>query len=194
MRVLVVVAHPLRDSLNHALAAETVRLLTEAGHEVVIEDLAASGFAPALTATERASYYAGPYDASAVAGEVERLVAAEALVLVFPTWWFTFPAALKGWFDRVWAPGIAYDHGTPIRPRLNQLRHTLAITTLGVPAIVDWLYMGRPVRRVLKRAIIAACARKSRFAMLSLYGAETVTSARLDRFKARIGSEIAGWR
>jgi len=39
---------------------------------------------------------------------VERLLAAEGLVLVFPIWWFGFPAVLKGWFDRVWAPGFAY--------------------------------------------------------------------------------------
>jgi len=46
------------------------------------------------------------------AGQIDRLMSAEALVLVFPTWWFGFPAILKGWFDRVWAPGIAYDHAT----------------------------------------------------------------------------------
>jgi putative NADPH-quinone reductase len=194
MRCLVVIAHPLPGSLTHALAAEAIRLLEAAGHEVVVEDLCATGFAPALTAAERGGYYAGAYDGSAVAGEAARLAAAEALVLVFPTWWFGFPAILKGWFDRVWAPGLAYDHGTPIRPRLAGLRHTLAVTTLGAPAFYDWLVMRRPVRRVLKHAIIGACARRSSFAMLSLYGAEAVTPARLARFKTRLAGALAGWR
>lgn len=194
MRCLVVIAHPLPKSLCHALAAEAIRTLEAAGHEVVVEDLCAAGFSPGLSTTERASDDAPPYDTAAIAGEVARLTAAEALVLVFPTWWFGFPAVLKGWFDRVSAPGIAYDHGTPIRPRLDNLRHTLAITTLGAPAIVDWCVMFRPVWRVLRLAIIAACARNSRFAMLSLYGAETVTPERLARFRRRIAGALATWR
>lgn len=194
MRCLVVIAHPLPQSLCHALAAEAIRTLEAGGHEVVVEDLCAAGFAPGLSAAERASYYAPPYDTAAIAGEVARLTGAEALVLVFPTWWFGFPAVLKGWFDRVWAPGIAYDHGTPIRPRLDNLRHTLAITTLGAPAIVDWCVMFRPVWRVLRLAIIGACARSSRFAMLSLYSAESLAPDRLDRFKRRIVASLAAWR
>lgn len=194
MRCLVVVAHPLPGSLAHALAATAIEALRAAGHDVVVEDLCATGFAPGLTAAERASYYAPPYDTRAVADEIARLTVAEALVLVFPTWWFGFPAVLKGWFDRVWAPGIAYDHGTPIKPRLTALRHTLAITTLGAPAIIDWCVMFRPVWRVLRLGLIAACARRSSFAMLSLYGAESVTPERLARFQSRITGKLAAWR
>ncbi len=189
MRCLVVIAHPVPDSLCRALTTRTVAGLIAAGHQVEIEDLYDSGFAPALTAAERDSYYAPTYDGSDVQPQIDRLLAAEALILCFPTWWFGFPAILKGWFDRVWAPGVAYDHAVdlgPIRPRLHRLRHLVAITTLGSPWWVDWLVMRRPVRRILKTALLLPCAPKARFDMLSLYAAEIATAAQIDAFTARI--------
>ena len=195
MKCLVVVAHPLRDSLCHALAERAIGALRAAGHEVVVEDLCAD-FDPRLGAAERASYYAPQYEAAAVRGEVDRLLAAQGLVLCFPTWWFGFPAVLKGWFDRVWAPGVAYDHASDlgaIRPRLGGLRRTLAVTTLGSPWWVDRLLLRRPVRRVLKTALLGTCAPACRFEMLSLYGAEKLAPAQVEAFGRRIDAALAGW-
>lgn len=161
-----------------------------------VEDLYGSGFDAALTAPERRSYYGPTFDASAVHAQTERLLQAEALVLVFPTWWFGFPALLKGWFDRVWAPGVAYDHASdlgPIRPRLHSLRRTLAITTLGSPWWVDRLVLRQPVRRVLQTALLGTCAPRSRFEMLSLHQAERLSAARVEQFRARIGGTLSRW-
>ena len=196
MKCLVVIAHPLADSLCHELARTAIATLTTAGHEVEIEDLCASGFPPALTASERLSYYEPSFDAAAVQAQIERLLAAEALVLVFPTWWFGFPAVLKGWFDRVWAPGIAYDHASdlgPIRPRLHGLRRTLAITSLGSPWWVDRVVLRQPVRRVLKTALLGTCAPACRFEMLSLYKAERLTAAQVASFRSRIERTLSHW-
>lgn len=196
MKCLIVVAHPLTDSLCQSLAQTARAELSAAGHEVRVEDLCAAGFAPALTVAERRSYYGAVFDGAAVRAEAERLLWAEGLVLVFPTWWFGFPAVLKGWFDRVWAPGIAYDHADDlgaIRPRLAGLRRALAVTTLGSPWWVDRLVLRRPVRRVLKTALLGTCAPSCRFAMLSLYGAEKPAAERVAAFRARIGSSLAGW-
>lgn len=166
------------------------------GHHVAAEDLYDHGFAPALSAAERASYYGSHYDAAAVGAECERLLAAEALVLCFPTWWFGFPAVLKGWFDRVWAPGIAYDHADdlgPIRPRLHNLRRVLAVTSLGAPWWVDRLVMRQPVKRILKSAIIGTCAPACKFRMLSIHRAEHLDAARVQRFSAAMTTALAGW-
>ncbi|MBI5900021.1 MAG: NAD(P)H-dependent oxidoreductase [Rhodocyclales bacterium] len=195
MKCLVVIAHPLHDSLCHALAERAIAALRAAGHEVVVEDLCA-GFDPCLSAAERECYYAPQYDAAAVRAEAARLLAAEGLVLCFPTWWFGFPAVLKGWFDRVWAPGIAYDHASdlgPIRPRLAGLRRTLAVTSLGSPWWVDRLVLRRPLRRVLKTAILGTCAPACRFEMLSLYGAEKLAPTQVEAFGRRIEAVLAGW-
>ncbi|UCV08719.1 NAD(P)H-dependent oxidoreductase [Dechloromonas denitrificans] len=196
MNTLVVIAHPLSNSLTQALAQVAIKSLTAAGHEVVVENLYDVGFSPVLTEAERQSYYRLPFDASAIAGQVERLLAAEALVLVFPTWWFGFPAILKGWFDRVWGPGVAYDHASdlgPIRPRLLNLKHALAITSLGSPWWVDRLLMWQPVRRILKTALLGTCAPACRFRMLSLYQAEKLDSAQVRRFSSRIERALVRW-
>ncbi|GAB6042944.1 NAD(P)H-dependent oxidoreductase [Endothiovibrio diazotrophicus] len=197
MKCLVVITHPLPASLCHALSRRVVATLEAQGHEVAVEELYAQGFQPALDATERRSYYDGPYRAEAVTDEAARLCEAEALVLLFPTWWFGFPATLKGWFDRVWGPGIAYDHADdlgPIQPRLHRLRRVLAVTTLGSPWWVDWVILRRPVRRVLKWALLATCARNARLQYLSLYRAERLDGGRVERFGERIERALAGWR
>lgn len=196
MKCLLVVAHPLVDSFCATMARTAKAVLEAGGHEVVVEDLYEADFSAALTVAERQSYYGRPFDSAAVQTRVDRLLAAEALVLVFPTWWFGFPAILKGWFDRVWAPGVAYDHASdlgPITPRLHKLRRTLAITSLGSPWWVDWVVLRRPVRRVLKTALLGTCAPACRFEMLSLYKAERLSEAQVRAFGARVERALRDW-
>lgn len=196
MHVLVVTAHPLSNSLCRLLTDGVVSKLTAMGHKVVLEDLYAEGFNPALTISERKSYYSSSYDTAGIKPQVERLQQAEALVLLFPTWWFGFPAILKGWFDRVWGPGIAYDHANdlgPIKPRLDNLRKVLVVTTLGAPWWVDRLVMLQPVKRVMKIALLKACASKSELSYLSLYKSEKLSKQRIKRFQARIDNVLDTW-
>jgi NAD(P)H dehydrogenase (quinone) len=167
------------------------------GHEVILDDLYTEQFDPVLTAQERASYYAENYDLSNITEQVKRLQLAEALVLLFPTWWFGFPAILKGWFDRVWGPGIAYDHASdfgPIKPRLVNLKKVLVITTLGSPWWVDRLVMWQPVKRIIKIALLGACVKKSKLQFLSLYNSEKLDEQRIKVFMNRIDKALKSWR
>ncbi len=191
VRALVVLAHPVGASLCGRLAAHLVRQAGAAGWEVRLCDLAAEGFDPRMGEAERTSYY------SALNADLralhEDLAAAEVLVLVFPTWWSGFPALLKGWFDRVWGPGVAYDRtpaGDAMIAKLGALREVLVVTTLGGPAWVDWLVMRRPLRRVLARGILAPCAPQARLTWAALYRAEAVEPARLARFEARLSAAL----
>lgn len=196
MRCLVVKAHPLAESLCSSLTQRAADRLRAAGHQVAMEDLYAEGFDAALTPAERAGYYADSYPSGEVEAQAGRLLAADAVVLVFPTWWFGFPAILKGWFDRVWGPGVAFDHTAgygSIRPRLNNLRRMLAVTSLGSPWWVDRIVMRQPVKRVLKTAIVGACAPKCRFEMLSLYTCEQLSPSQVERFAARVERALARW-
>lgn len=196
MKCLVVIAHPLPNSLCHAMARVSIDALSAAGHQVEIEDLYRNEYSPLLTASERNSYYDSAFDASVVQSQIGRLLSADALILVFPTWWFGFPAILKGWFDRVWAPGFAYDHANDlgrIKPRLKNLKKTLAITSLGSSWWVDYLVLRRPVRRVIKTALLGTCAPSCEFEMLSLYKAENLTSIRVHEFCSGIQKTIAKW-
>src|SRR5690348_8509592 len=88
MLVQVVHCHPLADSYNHALFRAIVDTLEGNGHDVVATELYREGFDPAMTPDERRSYFAPPYDDTAVAGYIDVLRRAEGLIFCFPQWWF----------------------------------------------------------------------------------------------------------
>ena len=188
-RVHLLLAHPLPDSFCAAIALRAETALKARGHQVDRLDLYGEAFDPCLTADERRGYYAPPAQFAAVEGYVARLLAAEKLVLVFPQWWFNMPAILKGWFDRVFQPGVAFDH-TPgygqIRPRLVRLDSVLAVTTLGSPWWAAELYLRNPVRRQLKAGIVGTCAPRARFRMLNCYGTEKIAAPGREAFLARV--------
>ncbi|WP_419904879.1 NAD(P)H-dependent oxidoreductase [Kiloniella sp.] len=191
MNCLVVVAHPLQNSLCRHLAEESIMHMKARGHDVTVKNLYDEAFDPRLTEKERSSYYQAEFQSRDLEKDLAQLREAEILVLVFPTWWFGFPAILKGWFDRVWAPGHAYDHSPDLKgiiPRLDRLQEVKVITTLGSPWWVDWFILRRPVRRILKLAILGTCAKNCRFKMLSLYASESLTQTKIEKFVARIKS------
>jgi NAD(P)H dehydrogenase (quinone) len=193
MNILVVTAHPLKNSLCGLFSETVTSSLGNMGHVVQLEDLYQNQFDPVLSIDERISYYKEGYDSSKVSPEVEKLVNSDALVLIFPTWWFGFPAILKGWFDRVWAPGVAYDHADdygPIKPKLINLKKTFVVTTLGAPWWVDYFILKRPIKRTLRFALLGACAKKCKLKFLSFYKSESVDSERITTQIQKIESEL----
>ncbi|WBL79258.1 NAD(P)H-dependent oxidoreductase [Bradyrhizobium xenonodulans] len=126
MKVLVVFAHPEQRSLSGSLRDVAVRELEAQGHEVRVSDLYAEGWKsdvgrddfPSLPADARLAPAAASKQAFEagtltpdVKREIEKLLWADALILQFPLWWFSMPAILKGWVDRVFAYGFAYGVG-----------------------------------------------------------------------------------
>jgi NAD(P)H dehydrogenase (quinone) len=109
MKVLVVFAHPRRASFTGALLDQFISGLLEAGHNAEIVDLYREGFNPCLGEEDFAQFNEGGVMPLDVLREQARVEAADALGFVFPVWWWTFPAILKGWIDRVWSQGWAYD-------------------------------------------------------------------------------------
>jgi putative NADPH-quinone reductase len=193
MNILAVTAHPLKNSLCGLFSETVTGSLTNMGHAVQSENLYVNRFDPVLSMDERMTYYRESYDSSKVSAEMERLVNSDALVLIFPTWWFGFPAILKGWFDRVWAPTVAYDHADdfgPIKPRLNNLKKAFIVTTLGAPWWVDHIILRRPVKRTLRFALLGACARQCKLKFLSFYKCESVDSVRKNKQIRKIESEL----
>ncbi|WP_420347138.1 NAD(P)H-dependent oxidoreductase [Pelagibius sp.] len=193
-QVLLILAHPLEDSFCAAIAARAEAALEARGDGVDVLDLYREDFDPRLSRSERRCHYSDQPDHSAVADQIRRLRAADKIVLVFPQWWFAMPAILKGYFDRVFQPGVAFDH-TPgygqIRPRLKTLQAVLAVSTLGSARWVSALYMGYPVKRQLRRAIVKTCAPQARFRMLNCYDTEKIDAARSARFLARVEKAAA---
>ncbi|MGX7704941.1 NAD(P)H-dependent oxidoreductase [Methylobacterium sp. Gmos1] len=126
MNILVVSAHPDPASLTNALRDVAVAELRAEGHAVRVTDLYAIGWKsevdrldfPALPASARLRVPAASGEAFATGSLTQDVVSAQrdllwadALILAFPLWWFSMPAILKGWIDRVYAFGFAYGVG-----------------------------------------------------------------------------------
>jgi putative NADPH-quinone reductase len=159
VNVLVVLAHPERGSLNHAIAAETVRALERAGHAVVFHDLCAEGFDPVLAPGE------APRDGAvdpAVRRHCEELASADGIVVVHPNWWGAPPAILKGWIDRVFRPGVAYafgegDGGEGVPTGLLRARAALVLNTSNTPEARERAAFGDPLEAIWKRCVFDLC-------------------------------------
>lgn len=126
MNVLIVYAHPEPRSLNGSLKDFAVNHLQQAGHQVQVSDLyamqwkapldAADTLAPPVGAHFDATLdsrfaYDNQLQATDIAAEQEKLRWADTVIFQFPLWWFSMPAIMKGWFDRVYANGFAYGVG-----------------------------------------------------------------------------------
>jgi len=121
MRVLVVLCHPLRQSFTGAVLDQFTRGLGEAGHIAEVADLYRERFDPVLSEADYAQFEGRPMPED-VLREQERVDGSDALVLIFPVWWYGMPAMLKGWLDRVFCAGWAYERrhdpeGSLLRPR-----------------------------------------------------------------------------
>lgn len=108
MHVLTVLDHPDPASFSAAAARRFMQGASAAGHSVELADLHAEGFDPRwLMADIEAETRAAPL--ADVAREQERIARADAICLVFPLFWWGMPSMMKGWVDRVWSWGWAYD-------------------------------------------------------------------------------------
>ncbi|MBE1514298.1 NAD(P)H-dependent oxidoreductase [Nesterenkonia halotolerans] len=127
MSTLIITAHPDTESLTDHAAT---RLRDALGHETTtIGHLAQEGFDPRFTLKDRRLYLGRGAPAADVVAEQDRLDHVSDLVLVFPIYWWSMPALLKGWFDRVFIAGWAFDFDTAGRlvPKLGRLTvHVLA--------------------------------------------------------------------
>jgi len=191
MRVLVLYAHPVETSFHAALHRRVVESLQAAGHDVDDCDLYAENFNPVLSREERLSYHDTSRNRAAVAPYVERLQRAEALVLCFPVWCFGLPAILKGWFDRVLMPGVAFDISDPahVKPALTNLRKIAAVTTYGRPRWMA-LYMGDPPRKTIKR-YLRALTGGAKVAYHAYYHMNVATPETLARHLDHVGKKMA---
>lgn len=126
MNVLLVYAHPEPVSLNGALKSFIVDRLQRAGHAVQVSDLYAmrwkaqvdaddhvgrDGSVPFQASLDSREAFSNGAQSDDIADEQDKLRWADVLILQFPLWWFSMPAILKGWVDRVYAYGFAYGVG-----------------------------------------------------------------------------------
>ncbi len=192
MKALVVFCHPCEDSYNAAIGETVHRALKQAGHEVQFLDLYKEGFDPVMSAHERRLYHERGKNETAIRDRVDQILWSEMLVFVYPTWWYGLPAMLKGWFDRVWIPHVAFevpDENHPIRSKMRHVRKIAIITTCGAPW---WLskVVGEPGKKTILRGIRFLCAKNCRTMYLALYKIDTCSMKRRKRYLEKVERKL----
>jgi len=193
MRVLVVYCHPVAESFSAAAHARVLQALADGGHAVTDVDLYAEGFDPVMSRQERLEYEDTARNTRPVRKYDDQLAAAEAIVLVYPAWWHGMPAMLKGYFDRVWLPGVAFDvtsDGRVLTERLQSIRRIIVVTTYGGSWWLERIALGDPARKIVSRAVRALCARHSRVYRYAHYSMDHSTPRQLARFLDRVQAGI----
>ncbi len=192
MNALVVYSHPIADSFCAAMRDAAVRGLLQAGHHVDVIDLYDEDFNPVMARDE---WHMNRESGGAVPAGLERHVAlvqaAQILVFVYPTWWSTMPAILKGWLERVLIEKVAYAF-TPnrkIRPAMTHVRRIYVFSTFGSPR---WYitFVHNNGKRTLTRAL-RLCAPLARTRSRFLYSMDTQTQENREKFLRTISQVTA---
>jgi len=159
MKISVILAHPDKQSFNHAIADASVSQLQDKGHEVIFHDLYDEKFDPLLFHDEF------PKDASLppeIQQHCEEIASADGIVIVHPNWWGQPPAILKGWVDRVIRPGVAYefveeDKGEGVPVGLLKAKAALVFNTSNTPLEREQEVFGDPLEALWKNCIFDLC-------------------------------------
>lgn len=159
IKALVVLGHAVPDSFNHAIAQEIESAWRGLQCSVALLDLVKLSFDPRLTAGEARGHPTGD---PMVSAHIDLLRAADLLAFVHPNCWGAPPAIMKGWIDRVFAPGVAYafekgeDAGdAPIG--LLKTRAALVVNTGNTEPTREQEIFGDPLDRMWRHCILRYC-------------------------------------
>ena len=163
-------------------------------------DLHAEGFDPAFSLYERL-HHTGPPEEKIeqfpyLEPHVEALRWCEHLVLVYPTWWSGLPAMLKGWVDRTFMQGVAWElpeGANRIRPLLTNIGGVTVVTTHGSSKPVNMLE-GEAGKRTVSRSMRLMFRRGARFRWLALYGVDSCTAEARAAFIRRVERKMTRLR
>ncbi len=194
MKVLYLYCHPVPESFHGAIRAGALAGLQKAQHSVDLLDLYEEGFDPVLSAEGRRRYHDTSRNRQGLENYVERLLSAEALVVQFPTWSFGPPAMLKGFFDRMLMPGVAFDLSDPnrVRPILDNITKMAGIVTYGRP----WhnaFYMGNPPRKIIKRYVPSFIKKGALVSYHALYHMNVASDKKRKGFIDRVSAAMAAF-
>lgn len=154
-RITVILGHPDAGSLNAAMADAYVESARAEGHAVQLFRLGDIDFDPIL----RHGYAQRQPLEPGLQAVLDSITASDHLVFVYPTWWGGMPALLKGLFDRILLPGIAFKYrkNSPLWDRLLSGRSAQVFVTMDAPPWYDWLVNRMPGHHQIRRTILEFC-------------------------------------
>ena len=194
MRCLVVFCHPSEGSFAAAILETACAALRDSGHDLRVIDLYRDRFNPVLSAQEWNTYLSDTrQNIAALERHVQSMQWAESLILIFPTWMYGPPAMLKGWLERVWLPGVAFEipRGSHRRATglFTNIRHFTVVTTSGSPWW--WLRVIRdPCRSLFTRGLRILFHRRCRVRWLQLHAMDHSNLRQRQAFLNRVRTEL----
>ncbi len=173
------------------MASRAIASIKVNGHEVDVIDLDAEGFDPCVGEVEWKNRDSGVPES--LARHVDALRWATDLVLVYPTWYGSMPALLKGWFDRVWGRGVAWDiaPGAAVpRPLLRHITNIWVLTSHGSSKRMN-MVQGEAGRQFMLRTVRLTCSRRCRTRWVAFYGNDLATNADRQAFLDHVVQQFA---
>jgi len=151
MKIFILLGHPDKETLNGAFADEYERGATEAGHEVRRMNIGDMQFDPIL---HKGYKVIQPFEPDLVTLQ-ENVKWCDHFVVLYPSWWSTMPALLKGLFDRVWMPGFAYrfHHGGYMWSKMLKGKSASMIVTSDTMPLIQRIIFGDTTNE-LKKGIL----------------------------------------
>jgi NAD(P)H dehydrogenase (quinone) len=194
VRILILYANPVEASFGAALHGTAIETLRSVGHEIDDCDLYAESFDPILSREERIVYHDTKQNRARVRSYVDRLLAAEGLILIYPVWNEGFPAILKGYIDRVFLPGVSFNESPEgdLSPSLPNLNRIGAICTYGADRWTNF-FLGDPPRRIVKRLLRALPIHRVPCDYLAHYDMNHSTSDRRRNFIRKVKRALECW-
>jgi putative NADPH-quinone reductase len=166
-----------------------VSTLANREHSVSVIDLYGLDYSPALTRAELSAYPTSEPAIDPMVIEHTRLIQeCSTIVFVYPTWWSSMPAILKGWIDRTMLPGIAFSvdpQTLKLQPGLTNVRRLIGITTFGGPRLAS-LVVRDNGSKIVTRSLRAICHRRCRTTWLRMFNVDSSTVAQREKFLRRI--------
>ncbi len=159
MKVSVILAHPNKESFNHAIAEAAIDQLKKAGHEIYFHDLYEENFDPILPNKEIPKDAFLPPEINTHCQEISE---SDGIIIIHPNWWGQPPAILTGWVDRVIRPGVAYefienDKGEGIPQGLLKAKTAIVFNTSNTATEREQNVFGDPLETIWKNCIFDLC-------------------------------------
>ena len=163
MEISVILAHPYRESFNHAVYQTVLDTLKKNGHQIHAHNLYGEGFNPLLEGSELAT---GETSDALVLQHRQEIKKAQGIIVIHPNWWGQPPAILKGWTDRVLRSGVAYqfgegDDGSGVPEGLLVAETALVFNTSNTPLEREIQVFGDPLERIWKDCVFDFCGIKN---------------------------------
>lgn len=154
-KILIINGHPDRESYNYGLSEAYHQGAAKSGAELTQINIADLQFDPNLRFGYRKRMELEPDLVEAL----QKIKEAQHIVWFFPMWWYSYPAVMKGFVDRLFLPGIAmkFVEGKPFPEKLLKGRTARIVITADTPSWYDRLFMGRPAINQFKKGTLEFC-------------------------------------